>query len=116
MKSTIQSVTHAELETTLRNQQNSRNEISSHGVTLFAIIRESSRYSGQNLTAKNMGMFPFPVHIDDDSRGFVVKGGPGGRYQLSDVDLFTPISNGRLIQLTSEEPSFIGQILSTTAL
>ncbi len=66
---------------------------------LVARIKKSSKYFHQNEVAKDLGEFPFPVSIFPDPLGYVVRGGPGGQYMLSDVKL-SAIVNGQEIQLT----------------
>jgi len=60
---------------------------------LYAKIKRSSKYYGQNSYAKQYSEFPFPVQIEpmwmrDKIDGGCVRGGPGGNYRLSDVNLF----------------------------
>lgn len=54
---------------------------------LTAKIRSDSKYSWQSKDY-------FNVSIDADCDGYVVLGGPGGRYRLSDVELFAETSSG----------------------
>lgn len=52
---------------------------------LFARIRKTSKYAGQD-----NGQL-FPVHLSSDwemAEGFIWRGGPGGRYRHSDLQLF----------------------------
>jgi hypothetical protein len=68
------------------------------GQQLYANIKRSSKYSAQNDWAKaepqRWGGFPFPVYIEPgDPAGYVVHGGPGGQYRLSDVNLYV-VENG----------------------
>lgn len=68
---------------------------------LYAEIKKSSEYYDQNATAKadpNFGL-PFPVEIRNDALSYVVAGGPGGQYQLQDVQLFA-LANGKYQPLT----------------
>ncbi len=73
------------------------------GQRLYARIRESSKYFYQNDTAKKYPSqwgLPFPVCVwPDDLCGYIVKGGPGGQYRLSDVHLAV-IENGREVQIS----------------
>jgi len=61
---------------------------------LYAKIKRSSKYYGQNSFAIQKNEFPFPVYIDPDWMGEnkvdggCVRGGPGGNYRLTDVNLF----------------------------
>lgn len=57
---------------------------------LFATIRDESKYRGQQERDKHGRPIPFPVDIKLESLdGYFVKGGPGGRYTLYDVHLWT---------------------------
>lgn len=60
---------------------------------LVAQIRLDSKYASQGRTQ-------FRVSIEDCRLGYVVKGGPGGRYRLRDVHLFTETHSGKLIQIS----------------
>lgn len=53
------------------------------GQPLYARIKRSSKYYGQ--TNKDA---LFKVFIDPNEYDYVVQGGPGGRYRLSDVSLY----------------------------
>lgn len=71
---------------------------------LFAKIKKSSKYFGQNETAiqkpERYGGFPFPVRVVGfDQFGYVVKGGPGGQYRLADVSLFI-VDQDRELQIS----------------
>ena len=57
---------------------------------LYAKIKKNSKYFGQNQMAKMEDNFPSPVTITGvhDPERYFVKGGPGGQYRLSDVNLF----------------------------
>lgn len=68
---------------------------------LHAKIKPSSKYSFQNKWAEAEGPLPFPVTIDPEPAvtGYCVLGGPGGRYRLSDVEIFI-IENGRELKIT----------------
>jgi hypothetical protein len=62
---------------------------------LYAKIKRSSKYEYQNKVAQENGYgLPFEVDIDSDKGGYVVKGGPGGQYQLADVQLFVKCDDG----------------------
>ncbi len=65
---------------------------------LFAKIKKNSKYFGQTFH----GMKPtdlFYVTPTDDALGYLLNGGPGGRYRLTDVVLFAATRNGSLIKL-----------------
>ena len=62
---------------------------------LFAKIKATSKYSGQEKFIRD-GAYPFPVDIETDSSGYVVKGGPGGQYRLIDVSLYAKNNDGFL--------------------
>lgn len=69
---------------------------------LYAKIKKSSKYHGQNELAKRTGEFPFPVEVAPDGRsdgGYVIKGGPGGQYTAKDVNLYA-IVDGIEIRLS----------------
>ncbi len=55
---------------------------------IYAKIKKNSKYYLQNQYAKRDGDFPFPVKIQGLGEEYCVKGGPGGQYRLSDVNLF----------------------------
>lgn len=57
---------------------------------LFAEIKKSSKYAHQADWCRNGPCgYPFRVRIEVDSfDDFIVKGGVGGRYRLSDVNLY----------------------------
>jgi len=70
---------------------------------LYAKIKRSSKYYDQNSFAIQKGEFPFPVVIEEGyytkEQDFgCVRGGPGGNYRLTDVNLFI-IDNGREIRI-----------------
>lgn len=59
------------------------------GQQLYAEIKKSSKYACQIEASKRSGWpYPFPVRIEADATDYVVKGGIGGRYRLSDVNLY----------------------------
>lgn len=70
-------------------QQLRRDWISDEG-QLFAEIKKSSKYAHQADWCRNGPCgYPFRVRIEADSYdGYIVKGGVGGRYSLSDVNLY----------------------------
>lgn len=56
---------------------------------IYARIRKSSKYYWQKRKAVEQGEYPFRVTIlENYGDEYVVKGGIGGQYRLSDVDLF----------------------------
>lgn len=59
---------------------------------LFAQIKASSKYAWQDKAL-------FAVEIAPCSDGYVVRGGVGGRYRLSDVDLYAK-TDGEIIKIT----------------
>ncbi|MCF3643334.1 hypothetical protein LXM94_25610 [Rhizobium sp. TRM95111] len=64
---------------------------------LYAKIKKSSKYYYQNELAKKQGQCPFPVEVAldyDSGTGYVIKGGPGGQYEVRDVNLYA-IVDGR---------------------
>ncbi|ACB28234.1 hypothetical protein [Methylobacterium radiotolerans] len=62
---------------------------------LFAKIKKSSKFYHQNAWAKAQGRFPFPVEVQQDALGYVIKGGPGGQYRVRDVNLFAIVKDQR---------------------
>ena len=73
------------------------------GQQLYAKIKRGSKYCYQNDLAiadpKRWGGFPFPVFLEaGDPAGYVVHGGPGGQYRLSDVNLYI-IEGGRVLKI-----------------
>jgi len=64
------------------------------GQQLYAAIKRTSKYYGQTDPGER-----FPVYIDPAERSdYKVKGGPGGQYWLSDVQLFV-IVDGRELRI-----------------
>lgn len=55
---------------------------------LFARIRSDSKYADQDEST-----FPVALYADGE---YIVHGGRGGRYRLSDVDIFWSNSNGEM--------------------
>lgn len=81
------------METITRSQiveaQRKKQEQANAGQQLHAKIKRSSKYYGQG----QLGAL-FPVFIDAQNKGeYVVQGGPGGQYRLTDVNLFV-VDNG----------------------
>jgi len=74
-----------------------------HGQQLYAKIKRSSKYYGQNSWAKaeprRWGGFPFKVRVDPAYGEYCVQGGPGGQYRLSDVNLYI-IEEGRELRIS----------------
>lgn len=68
---------------------------------IYAKIKKSSKYYFQNAWAKTEGAFPFPVSITSEPTipDYCVLGGPGGRYRLTDVELFV-VENDRELKIT----------------
>ena len=62
---------------------------------LWAKIRKSSRYYGQG---DRDGLFEILIEIGDPA-GYVVIGGPGGQYRLSDVHLYV-VQGGEALRIT----------------
>ncbi len=60
---------------------------------IYAKIKKNSKYYMQNQYAKRDGEFPFPVQITGLTDEYCVRGGPGGQYRLSDVNLFIVDNN-----------------------
>lgn len=59
------------------------------GQQLYAGIKTSSKYFSQVKLGKELGWpYPFPVRLEPDKEGYVVKGGIGGQYRLDDVELY----------------------------
>lgn len=62
---------------------------------LHAKVKRGSKYFDQNDAAKqdpSRWGWPFRVMIEPgDPAGYVVIGGPGGRYRLADVNLFVVV-------------------------
>lgn len=63
---------------------------------LYAKIKRSSKYEYQNqLAIEGEYGLPFAVEIDSYKNDpYPVKGGPGGQYRLSDVNLFVKSDDG----------------------
>lgn len=60
--------------------------------TLYAKIKESSKYARQAEFAIRDGNYPFPVEITGDHE-YNVQGGPGGQYRSEDVELFVKVKD-----------------------
>lgn len=61
---------------------------------LYARIKLSSKYANQN----DWPGYPrhFPVHIDEKAKDdFIVQGGVGSQYRMSDVNIFVKLDNGK---------------------
>lgn len=87
------------------DQQSERDKAEriNRGQQFYAKIKRSSKYYDQNDCAKadpaRWGGFPFPVFVEaGDPAGYVVHGGPGGQYRLSDVSLYI-IEGGRELKI-----------------
>lgn len=80
-------------------QQLRRDWISDEG-QLFAEIKKSSKYADQvDWCRSGPCGYPFRVRIEVDSLDdYIVKGGVGGRYRLSDVNLYQ-VHDGRKIKV-----------------
>lgn len=62
------------------------------GIRLFARIRKSSKYAYQNRMAEEHGWgLPFAVSVEPAEDGYVISGGPGGRYRKQDVILIVMV-------------------------
>lgn len=78
---------------------------------LYAKIKRSSKYFVQNDWAENDPFYglPFAVEIDPECLhpvsksavhdDYCVKGGPGGQYQLRDVNLFMRRGDGAMVRI-----------------
>lgn len=66
---------------------------------LYAEIKKSSQYASQVVLCRSSGYgYPFKVRISADPYGYVVKGGVGGQYRITDVNLYV-IKDGQKIRL-----------------
>ena len=66
---------------------------------IYAKVKKSSKYYGQNEWAKQSGEFPFPVTIDVRTcDSYRVRGGPGGQYRMEDVNLFV-VADGKELRI-----------------
>lgn len=68
-----------------------------NGVRLWAQIRARSKYAGQTKPGERFRV----AIVNDQPSGYVVAGGPGGRYRLEDVRLFAEAVDGVLIALSA---------------
>jgi len=67
---------------------------------LYAKIKRSSKYFSQNKVAQENGYgLPFAVRVDAISDAYCVSGGPGGRYRLSDINLFI-VEDGKELRIS----------------
>lgn len=66
---------------------------------IYAKIKRSSKYAHQNKTAAegHWGL-PFAVEISSIDDSYCVSGGPGGKYRLSDLNLFI-IDDGKEVRI-----------------
>tara|TARA_Y100001001_G_scaffold27328_1_gene22871 strand:+ start:1832 stop:2044 length:213 start_codon:yes stop_codon:yes gene_type:complete len=66
---------------------------------IYAAIKKSSKYAHQAQMCIDRGYgHPFKVTFVDDPQGYNVLGGVGGRYRLTDVNLYV-IADGRKIRI-----------------
>lgn len=66
---------------------------------LYAEIKKSSKYAHQAQMCRDQGFgYPFKVSIHQDACGYQVKGGVGGQYRLTDVNLYV-IENDKQIRI-----------------
>ncbi|MCY1561633.1 hypothetical protein D9M68_989200 [compost metagenome] len=69
------------------------------GQQLYAGIKGSSKYASQADWHRTHGWpYPFPVSLQLDPMGYVVKGGVGGQYRMEDVELYV-IEDGQQIRV-----------------
>ena len=84
-------------------RQNEKGAFVRQGQQLYAKVKDSSKYYGQNAIAQNdpeRWGWPFAVRIvGSNHQGCLVQGGPGGQYPLGDVDLFV-VEDGCEIQIS----------------
>lgn len=69
---------------------------------IYAKIKEDSEWYGQKQACIDSAFigWPFPVFIyPTGSRGYLVEGGIGGCYRLSDLDLFI-VENGKELRIS----------------
>ena len=64
---------------------------------LYAEIKRTSKYAHQADMQRQLGAYPFPVKIVCDFGGYVVMGGVGGRYRLTDVDIYVIEGEQRIL-------------------
>ena len=64
---------------------------------LYAKIKRTSKYYGQTSPGE---LFPVVIDADEAKWEYIVIGGPGGRYRLSDVNLFICGETGREVRLS----------------
>lgn len=76
----METITRASIEL----EKRARNEKAKQGQQLFAKIKRTSKYFGQTEKGALFEVFVEVGHPE----GYVVKGGPGGQYRLTDVQLF----------------------------
>jgi hypothetical protein len=67
-----------------------REAMAAQGQQLYAKIKRTSKYYGQ--TEPNQ-LFPVYVAAGPGYGEYIIQGGPGGQYRLSDVNLFV-VCNG----------------------
>lgn len=99
IRDTPHAISRAQMEERLRKEQQELEESWSAGTLLWAEIRRTSQYAGQADAGEKFQVF---IGSDGPRGEYVVKGGPGGQYRLSDVYLYAQLSdeNDQLIQLT----------------
>lgn len=67
---------------------------------LYARIKKTSKYYGQNGLEKQNIPFPVEVGGRDAFAQHIVVGGPGGSYRLADVRFYVKRINGELIAIS----------------
>ena len=87
----MQSVSRSSIE----QEKRAKAEKSKQGQQLFAKIKRSSKYFGQTSKGELFEVFVEAGHPD----AYVVQGGPGGQYRLSDVTLFV-VDGGRELRIS----------------
>lgn len=65
------------------------------GQQIWAKIKRSSKHYGQG---ERNALFEVFIEAGDPA-GYLVQGGPGGQYRLSDVNLFI-VDNGRQVRIS----------------
>ena len=78
----------------LKQVKHKRTELLTAGQQLFAKVKKSSEYAHQRT-----GNEPFPVRLMPAFGAYLVQGGPGGQYRLSDVDLYV-VEGGVELKIT----------------
>lgn len=97
MKSfTVVDANTAEGRSAIEKYKAEKTEKVKSGQQIYARIKQSSKYFGQGDTDDAL----FEVYVEaGHHEAYLVQGGPGGQYRLSDVDLYV-VDGGREVRIS----------------